>query len=1007
MKKFMLFIYLCVGLSCVCYAQQPDTLPAPSPDVISPLAASTDGTTGIPETTWAERLASQSNENSTFIRRINTPTDRYTGVVDVQVPIYEMDNYIGKLPITLHYLTTGLRVKDASSDVGLGWELSAGGKITRVVRGQPDNFEQLKLTSDLSAWDKGFFEWYTSKEWDTEPDLYYYEVPGLSGCFVFDGDGTAHTIPEQHIKIEHLGTGKIIIYAQDGTRYYMNQSTPNTWHLWRLVYPDNSVVAFDYKHLSRNVHELTNYITTVESRPNTIPRIVKSEKIEVPVLTNAVQLQSITYKESRIDFVYDYIYTDTRIDSCYWCLKQIDVLWNKTPYRQFQFEYDTLSRTKFKLLSIREKRDRSKEVRPLYRFDYYADTLPRTSYMGIDRWGYCNSRQKSPVVCPGVDIGDFSTVVIGASRKPDLLLTRAQSLRKISYPNGGSKEFLYELHRGVNPRTGREEDAGGLRIRKIVERSSDNATPSIRRYEYGGGAWVNDIDNFLLERNYYPTSSFKPEGMYHYKLSSYPVNPTTDLYGSSVVYSDVREYLPNGSSIHYHYVPLSDLQDVLPDKYLITDVGAVYAGKETDGRTPKSTRAWGRNLLQSRKLFDAGGRLVGHEAFRYRLDTAGAVRIPAYRMYTDTEERLMDGYNQTYAERCYYVGRYEWVCCNALLTERIVYASDTELPRRILYGYSSNGLLRKVLDRDAQGTLTTQTFRYAEDFIRRDTVLNALIYNNYLRPIEQVAYRNGKVLSASLNTFTLRESIIPKGVTILQEAEYALKRAPTDSTSFQPVRTDATGNLVYDRNAYELVRSNHYDFWNRLCCYRDEQGQYHSIVFNHIDKTYPVASVTGAYHGDRLAGNNEVYFNDFEDYTPQYEITIPDAVSGTKAVQGMRYLPELGLKDGAYKLTYWYRTCADPQWKRRQAYITLPEDAHYEFPDFIDHMQIDDLSVIPCNATLESEVRIGPLGTVSQTDARGRVRYYRYNSVGLLVEVSDELGRILKKYTYDPNYIKL
>lgn len=37
----------------------------------------------------------------------------------------------------------------------------------------------------------------------------------------------------------------------------------------------------------------------------------------------------------------------------------------------------------------------------------------------------------------------------------------------------------------------------------------------------------------------------------------------------------------------------------------------------------------------------------------------------------------------------------------------------------------------------------------------------------------------------------------------------------------------------------------------------------------------------------------------------------------------------------------------------------------------------------------------------------GRVRYYRYNSVGLLVEVSDELGRILKKYTYDPNYIQL
>ena len=76
-------------------------------------------------------------------------------------------------------------------------------------------------------------------------------------------------------------------------------------------------------------------------------------------------------------------------------------------------------------------------------------------------------------------------------------------------------------------------------------------------------------------------------------------------------------------------------------------------------------------------------------------------------------------------------------------------------------------------------------------------------------------------------------------------------------------------------------------------------------------------------------------------------------------------------------------------------------------PNASDDLQIDDLSIIPRNATLESSYRIGPLGILSETDAQGHVRNYRYNSVGLPIEISDEQGNILKKYTYDPKFIQL
>lgn len=1000
--RFFITLMLCLGFIPCIQAQQPDSLPAPVGAGAQPLAVSPGGSQPeISDLTWAENLASQSIENNLLIRRVNTPTDKYTGVVDVELPLYEMDNYIGKLPISLHYLTTGQRVKDASSDVGLGWELSAGGKSIRVVRGQPDDFEQLKQTCDLtSAWNNGYFEWYTRYEWDTEPDVYYFELPGLSGCFVFDGDGVAHTIPEQHIKIENSGIGTILIYAQDGTRYYMDKTSPNSWHLTQLIYPDNSVVLFEYDHYGNNTHQIVNYISTVESRPNATPRITRKEKkIDVPVLTNPVHLTSIRYNEHEIKFQYCDFYKDQFVDSSFYCLRTFEVLWKNKVHRKFHFVYDTLSRTKYKLLSIHEKMDIGKEVRPLYRFEYYADTLPRTNYLGIDHWGYCNSREQNPEVCPGIEIGDFSTVMIGASRRPDLTLTRAQSLRKVIYPGGGSKEFIYELHRGINPRTGREEDAGGLRISRIIERTSDNAVPSIRRYEYSGGEWSSDIDNYLLERRYNPQTD-----THFYYLSSYPVNPTTDLYGASVVYSDVKEYLPNGSCVHYHYLPLSGLRDVLPDKYRMTDAGPVFEGKETDGRTPKSTRAWGRNLLQWRKSCDADGNVVGYEEYRYRLDTARAVRIPGYRMYSDEVKSVMN--DKIVSQKKYYIGRYEWVCCNTLLNEQIVHASDTDLPRRTLYGYSLKGLLHKVFDTDAEGVLTTHTFKYACDYTKPDTVLRGLVNNNFLKPIEQVSYRRGKVWTASFNTYTLEKSILPKGVTILPAKEYKLKYAPLDSTAFRPSYTDAAGNLLHDKTAYRTVKSYEEYFWNKLCCYKDENGQCHAIVFDHREHTFPVASVMNAYHTPEVSSLNEVYFNNFEGFV-SYGFETPDAHSGSKVVKGMKQLMISGLKDGDYTLTYWFRTDADPLWKRRSMQISLPKDKTFIFPDFTDDLQIDDLSIIPRNATLESSDRIGPLGILSETDAQGHVRNYRYNSVGLPIEISDEQGNILKKYTYDPKFIQL
>ena len=66
-------------------------------------------------------------------------------------------------------------------------------------------------------------------------------------------------------------------------------------------------------------------------------------------------------------------------------------------------------------------------------------------------------------------------------------------------------------------------------------------------------------------------------------------------------------------------------------------------------------------------------------------------------------------------------------------------------------------------------------------------------------------------------------------------------------------------------------------------------------------------------------------------------------------------------------------------------------------------MYVDDLCLIPYNqnATITSSVIVPGLGPISETDARGRTTYYKYNVFGLLSEILDNERRVITKYTYD------
>ena len=117
------------------------------------------------------------------------------------------------LPVSLNYHSGGNKVDELSSNVGLGWSLSAGGVITRSVFGKPD--EMASVGYAVNNFDKNnpvHLKNAAEGSWDTEPDVFYFNVAGFTGKFFIDAISsnniyTIKLVPYQDIQIVREGTG--------------------------------------------------------------------------------------------------------------------------------------------------------------------------------------------------------------------------------------------------------------------------------------------------------------------------------------------------------------------------------------------------------------------------------------------------------------------------------------------------------------------------------------------------------------------------------------------------------------------------------------------------------------------------------------------------------------------------------------------------------------------------------------------------------------------------------
>jgi YD repeat-containing protein len=227
----------------------------------------------------------------------NTPVSYYTGLVNIDVPIYTIEIRDIKIPISLSYHAGGIKVSEESSRVGLGWALSCGGQITRTVINEddfhahpnaylnPGNISPVLPTGPefvkervMEAGSNVLFyrvdkvglipvefrlgDYIYGSNFDYEPDQFSYSFAGNSGKFIMGRDRMPVFEKQVKISFEPTPAGDSwLVRTADGfqyefasSEYYTDPQTSGShrisaWYLTKIRSLQGEEVTFEYTSL--------------------------------------------------------------------------------------------------------------------------------------------------------------------------------------------------------------------------------------------------------------------------------------------------------------------------------------------------------------------------------------------------------------------------------------------------------------------------------------------------------------------------------------------------------------------------------------------------------------------------------------------------------------------------------------------------------------------------------------------------------------------------------------
>ncbi|MFZ6012452.1 MAG: hypothetical protein ACOYXT_19060 [Bacteroidota bacterium] len=428
----------------------------------------------------------------------NTPVSYYSGTPTIEIPLYDIAQKSLKVPIKLSYHAGGIRVSEIASWCGLGFALNAGGSIIRNERGLADDHDimgYLKNGKNLSQSNLTIDDYYNAGKGrlDLESDEYLFNFPGGAGKYVMDQQAVALTIPYQPIKIYPLDfNGNVFtpnslsgieswkIITTDGTQYFFgeierseqpqrpsNNSHITAWHLTKIVSSDKSeTITFEYEDAT-----ITTNIPIGESSKifvsatdgDTYSSSISTAPYYEPQMMEARRIRKVKFDNGYVEF---FPSANLRCDLYDELLDKMVVYDNNNIVKkEVTFKYGYLKGTtllpaetvscgvpddnmRLTLLSVQET------GKSPYKFEYIHDKgLPSRFSKAQDHWGFYNRADNGQVqlslIPEQAEVQNGTVRILGMNRQANVEFGKQYTLNKVTYPTGGTTEYIYEAHQTV------------------------------------------------------------------------------------------------------------------------------------------------------------------------------------------------------------------------------------------------------------------------------------------------------------------------------------------------------------------------------------------------------------------------------------------------------------------------------------------------------------------------------------------------------------------------------
>jgi YD repeat-containing protein len=937
------------------------------------------------------------------------PVSHFTGVPEINIPIYKIQYDDIELPIYLAYHASGIKVRDLHGIVGYGWTLMVGGMISRTIVGKCDfkyTIPELKRAYEVEPYEDfsylGSFVGWSGQEhpiYDGEYDIYSYGINSKFGKFIFY-NGEIVLLPNKPYKILKGGPNEALpwyfeIIDENGILYRFGSSIDDqdyategiqegdltSWLLTDIVSKVNPSNKIKIKYKDRAFYTVVDnsyFSYSFEDNfkhTDCIPYVNPSFPPTEGTFSQALITSTKTYYNSVPDEI---IFRNGKIKFTYNSstnmLTRIDIYnFNNSIIKSVLLSY-----TSYKLLKYLEFLNTNNQTEEKFQFEYYDENMEYPHHSYFDFWGYYNGGNLSLLH----DWDDYkiyynnSEYKVGnANRNANEQLMKRHTLHKITYPTGGRTEFEFQSH--YYRHNNEILPAGGLRIKRIKSYDKDGIVPiETKEYVYSD---INEIDTlgvmlvppvsqlyrYTMRKMIYNTKCEANTC----RVTVFNSEPNVDLcpLGSSVVYPDVVEYIGNktgniGKNIYHYSMPTYCFNwETINGNRFIDE----FPGNNIDYKQfVCNVMPWGYGELLGKDVYQKNSNaLLASEKYYYHNKFLNKIRgfiVMKYGMFNISgfingafPEEYFCNYEGEFIGRCFNYADY-YIHVGESVLDSIVIIKDN-IRTSTIYEYNQKSIVKKKTFNKSNGKKIITSYTYPSDYSSSPgSFVTAMVNANIIiKPVETVTYQtnndgsNIQILSGNITTYKTGDSLG------LPDKEYVLETASPINLSNFKFSSQAKGLLPGSGTPFPFSLQYIDSRYVEKVSYTYNYG---NIVQIQKSGDIPTSYFWGYNNTYPVVKAANVTYNQLSEST--------GSIYGALSFDGITEPSKDATQRGKLKSFYNY---LNTQLPNAMIYV-------YTYKPLV--------------------------GMTSETDPNGVTTYYEYDSLGRLWRVYDQDLKIIKEYNY-------